>query len=116
MSYCREPYYIYPNVNETVVFDSFGSIPDEVVNIFLYKIYNFRNEEFMKRVENGRKALEEWDSKPKENIKQEFEQFLKDNKEKLYEMAEKNTTRNKQGQVVITKDDEWRNEDVWENE
>lgn len=26
MSYCRQPYYIYPNINGTVVFDIFGDI------------------------------------------------------------------------------------------
>lgn len=37
MSYCRQPYYIYPNINGTICFDMFGDIPDDVVNIFLYK-------------------------------------------------------------------------------
>ena len=61
MSYCRQPYYIYPNINGTVCFDIFGGIPDEVVNVFLYKLYNFRNDEFIERTELGRKALDEWE-------------------------------------------------------
>ncbi|NRU52418.1 hypothetical protein [Clostridium beijerinckii] len=67
MSYCRQPYYIYPNINGTVIFDIFGDIPDEVVNIFLYKLYNFRNDEFIERTELGRKALDEWNESIKED-------------------------------------------------
>lgn len=67
MSYCRQPYYIYPNINGTVVFDVFGDIPDEVVNIFLYKIYNFCNDEFIERTELGRKTLNEWESNKEDN-------------------------------------------------
>jgi len=61
MSYCRLPYYIYPNFNGTVCFDVFGDIPDDVVNIFLYKLYTYRKEEFDKRIKDGQNELEEWE-------------------------------------------------------
>lgn len=83
MSYCRQPYYIYPNINGTVVFDIFGDIPDEVVNIFLYKLYNFRNDEFIERTEKGRKSLDEWN----DSIQDDSEELLT-----LKQIREKNRT------------------------
>lgn len=50
-----------------IYLEIFGDIPDEVVNIFLYKLYNFRNDEFIERVELGRKALDEWNDSIKED-------------------------------------------------
>lgn len=70
MSYCRKPYYIYHNINGTVVFDVFGDIPDEVVDIFLYKLYNFHNDEFIERTKQGRKALDEWNNSINDDIEQ----------------------------------------------
>lgn len=43
-----------------------------------------------------------------------FEKFMELNKEKIYEIARKNTVYNAEGHAVITKDDEWRNEDEWD--
>jgi hypothetical protein len=43
-----------------------------------------------------------------------FTDFVRDNKEKIYKIAEANTVRNKEGAPVITKDDPWRNESEWD--
>lgn len=75
MSYCRQPYYIYPNINGTVCFDVFGDIPDDVVNVFLYKLYIYRKEEFDKRVQDGQKELEEWELNKDKPLSQ-MEEFL----------------------------------------
>lgn len=45
-----------------------------------------------------------------ENLKQ----YLKDNKEKAYSFATKNTNYNAQRQPVISKNDEWVEEKEWE--
>lgn len=47
-------------------------------------------------------------------VKDELKDFIKQNKEKVYKIAEQNTTRNSKGQVIISKDDPWFNEDEWE--
>ena len=36
------------------------------------------------------------------------------NKDKIYEIARKNTVYNAEGHAVITKDDEWRDEPEWD--
>lgn len=43
-----------------------------------------------------------------------FEEFVRANKDKLYELAEKNTVRNADGQTVISRDDPWFYEDEWD--
>ena len=45
----------------------------------------------------------------------DFDKFIALHKEKLFAVAEKNTRRNKDGRAVISKDDNWRNEDEWDN-
>jgi tRNA G26 N,N-dimethylase Trm1 len=40
---------------------------------------------------------------------EKLQQKLNDNMDKAVKLAEDNTTRNEQGHVVITKEDEWRN-------
>lgn len=47
-------------------------------------------------------------------IKRSLKKFIKKNKEKVYKIAEQNTTRNSKGQVIISKDDPWFYEDEWE--
>ena len=44
-----------------------------------------------------------------------FADFLKANKEKIYEHAERNTQRNKNGEAVISRDDAWFDEDEWDD-
>lgn len=41
-------------------------------------------------------------------------EFIQSNKEPLYSFATQNTPRNEKGQAVILKDDEWREEKVWD--
>jgi len=44
----------------------------------------------------------------------DFKKFIEMNKERIYKMAENNTPKNMKGIPIITKDDEWRNEDCWD--
>lgn len=37
-----------------------------------------------------------------------FEKFLDENREKIYKLADANTHKNDNGQIVLSKDDEWR--------
>lgn len=41
-------------------------------------------------------------------------EFIKENKESVYLFATKNTPKNKDGNAIITKDDEWRLEGEWD--
>lgn len=43
-----------------------------------------------------------------------FSDYLEDNRELAYSLAEANTIRNTEGRVVISKDDEWRDEKEWD--
>lgn len=45
-----------------------------------------------------------------------FADFLKANKEKIYEHAEKNTRRNKNGDAVISREEAWFDEDEWDDD
>jgi hypothetical protein len=45
----------------------------------------------------------------------DFKEFLKANKEKIRRMTEANSVRNKDGQIVISKDDPWRKETEWDS-
>ena len=40
--------------------------------------------------------------------------FIKQNKDRLYADARRNTNYDKDGRPTISKDDEWFNEDVWD--
>lgn len=40
--------------------------------------------------------------------------FVKENKEKIYETARKNTNYNSEGKPTISKNDEWFNENEWD--
>lgn len=40
--------------------------------------------------------------------------YIKRNKEKIYENARQNTAYNEKGQATISKNDSWFNEDVWD--
>lgn len=44
-----------------------------------------------------------------------YTKWLNENKEKIYEIARKNTVYNAEGHAVIEKDDEWRNEGEWDD-
>ena len=44
----------------------------------------------------------------------DFEKFLKENKEKIYALAKQNTKYNEEGQAVLSKDDPWRDETEWD--
>lgn len=43
-----------------------------------------------------------------------FSEFVKANKEKIYSLARKNTQYNRNGDAVISRDDPWFYDDVWE--
>lgn len=52
----------------------------------------------------------------KEDVTMNFKEFLNQNAEKVSRLAEANTTRNSNGEVVLSKDDIWREptEDEWD--
>jgi hypothetical protein len=45
-----------------------------------------------------------------------FSDFIKTNIDKIRTITEKNIVRNSKGEVVITKDDPWRNETIWDED
>ena len=45
-----------------------------------------------------------------------FSEFVKANKDVLYSLAEKNTKYNENGDAVISRDDSWFNENVWDKD
>ena len=45
-----------------------------------------------------------------------FAEFVKANKEFIYANAESNVKRNAKGEVVITRDDPWFYDDVWDED
>ena len=45
-----------------------------------------------------------------------WSEFLAANREKIYALADKNTQRNSDGQTVISRDDPWFYDDVWDND
>lgn len=62
MSYARileTGYYIYPDINGNVVFTTGEEISNNEIDVFLYKLFNNRKEEFDKRIEHGKKLVEE---------------------------------------------------------
>ena len=42
-------------------------------------------------------------------------EFVRNNKDLIRKLAEENVVRNSDGDIVITKNDEWRDEDEWDN-
>ncbi len=50
-----------------------------------------------------------------EKPKSPFQKFLTDNASKIRQIAEKNTIKNKDGLVVVSKNDSWREEDWTEH-
>ena len=62
MSYARileTGYYIYPDIENNVVFTAGETISNNEIDVFLYRLYNNRKEEFNKRLENGKRLIEE---------------------------------------------------------
>ena len=45
-----------------------------------------------------------------------FSEFVKANKETLYSLAKKNTKYNKNGCAVISRNDDWFDDDVWDKD
>lgn len=59
MSYGRileTGHYIWPDENGIHFDDEY--IPNEIINIFLAKLYDFRKDEFYNRLDMGRKAIQ----------------------------------------------------------
>lgn len=46
----------------------------------------------------------------------DLKDFINQNKEKIRKLSEQNTKKNSKGEVVITKNDPWRNEVEWEQD
>ncbi len=45
-----------------------------------------------------------------------FSELVQANKEKLYSLAKKNTSYNSNGDAVISRDDSWFDDDVWDKD
>lgn len=45
----------------------------------------------------------------------DFKDFLIQNKDKIRRLSDSNTVKNSKGEVVITLDDPWRNETIWDD-
>jgi len=45
-----------------------------------------------------------------------FDKWMKENKEKCYKIAKANGTYDKNGHLVLSKDDPWRNETEWDED
>lgn len=60
MSYCRLPDYIYPTKYGVNFLSSNAEVSNDEIDIFLYKIFLTRRDEFIKRVEHGKKIVMEW--------------------------------------------------------
>lgn len=45
-----------------------------------------------------------------------FDEFIKAHKEKIYSLAEQNTKYNRNGDAVISRDDPWFYENVWDDD
>ena len=43
-----------------------------------------------------------------------YAEFIKANRAKMYELADKNTPRNAAGDAVIKRDDPWFRDDIWD--
>lgn len=70
MSYARileTGYYIYPDIENNVVFTSGKEISNDEIDVFLYKLYTNRREEFNKRIKNGKKIIKEHTEELKRN-------------------------------------------------
>jgi hypothetical protein len=66
-----------------------------------------------KKLKNKLEVTDDMSTLVMDNIS--FKDFLKQNKEKIRKITEENTVRNSKGEVVITKDDSWRNETEWDD-
>lgn len=66
MSYCRRPSMIYPT--KTGIMFNFHEIPNDDVDIFLYKIFSTRQKELAERLKHGKELLEQYDL-PKNGLK-----------------------------------------------
>jgi hypothetical protein len=66
MSYSRLPYYIFSD-GENINFD-FIQVPEDMTNVFIYKLVTFRQNELKERVQKGFEKLMEY-SDFKEGIK-----------------------------------------------
>jgi hypothetical protein len=58
MSYCRNPYYIYDD-GDGINFD-FTRVSENQIDVFLYKIFLSKREEFIQRLKHGKELVIEW--------------------------------------------------------
>lgn len=49
-------------------------------------------------------------------IRKNFLEFMSRNRDKVYEIADQQTAKNKDGVPIITKDDPWKEEGEWDEE
>jgi hypothetical protein len=76
MSYCRasnSPFYIYPS-SDGIVFVGSGTISDDEIDLFLYKLSS-RPDELNMRIEHGKQVI------------RDYLNFLKEDDPEAYEFA-----------------------------
>jgi hypothetical protein len=54
-------------------------------------------------------------SKGDKKMNAAFKEFVNTNNDKIRKISKKNSTRNSEGLVVISKNDSWRNETEWDD-
>lgn len=59
MSYCRNPYYIYSD-GDSLHFDDI-KVDENMINVFLYELVEYRKDELNERVKKGKEAIERGD-------------------------------------------------------
>ena len=76
MSYCRLPYMIYPT-KKGVQFE-LNTISNDEIDVFLYKIFLTRRDEFIKRIKHGKEIIMRWqDDEVNENNYKDLIDFHK---------------------------------------
>lgn len=60
MSYCRLPDYIYPTEYGINFLSSNAEVSNDEIDIFLYKIFLTRRNEFIKRIKHGKEIVMKW--------------------------------------------------------
>lgn len=81
MSYARileTGYYIYPDIDNNVVFTSGEQISNDEIDVFLYRLFTNRKEEFNKRLENGKRVIEEHAKELERNDYYEKEKYYEE--------------------------------------
>lgn len=78
------------------------------------KIINHTNKKALDRIEKTAREFEENQKRLKQEKMRKLSEFISQNKELCYFVAEQNTKKNNNNVAVIEKNDIWRNETEWD--